>query len=200
MLPSTGTISLDDVAAELGVESRGINLNDSRVRTLANKSVGAISLDDLHGKSAASPGGSVDMTKFYYAYSIHTYYGYADNRWWCGNQTMRHPWENGNLSYKGGFTSTVNPRNNQTPYGIGIYSQEGVQTVYLWFPSAVTTGQVVINIEGQTLSMSRNSKVSNIAYATISEELLAAIVGIDPMRVYYGQLNGPHKPVTFTWA
>lgn len=51
-LPASGAISLSGVNTELGYLSTAqISLNDSAVRTLAGKSSGAISLDDLHGKS-----------------------------------------------------------------------------------------------------------------------------------------------------
>lgn len=46
----TGVISLSDVAAELGVSTSGINLNNTNVRKLAEKLTGAISLNDLKGK------------------------------------------------------------------------------------------------------------------------------------------------------
>lgn len=52
-LPTTGTISLLQVAAELGV-TPPLSLNDSRTRNLAGKPAGNISLNDLRGKSAAS--------------------------------------------------------------------------------------------------------------------------------------------------
>lgn len=52
-LPTTGTISLLQVAAELGV-TPPLSLNDSRTRNLAGKPAGNISLNDLRGKTAAS--------------------------------------------------------------------------------------------------------------------------------------------------
>jgi hypothetical protein len=51
-LPSSGPISMSQVAAELGISATGLSLNDSRVRALAGKPSGAISMNDLHGKSA----------------------------------------------------------------------------------------------------------------------------------------------------
>lgn len=52
-LPSSGTISLDDVNAELGnAAGTQISLNDVDVRTLAGKSSGVVSMSDLYGKSA----------------------------------------------------------------------------------------------------------------------------------------------------
>lgn len=51
-LPASGAISLSDVNTELGYSSTAqISLNDSAVRTLAGVSSGAISLQDLQGKS-----------------------------------------------------------------------------------------------------------------------------------------------------
>lgn len=47
----TGTISMSQVAAELKISQTGINLNDSRVRALAGKPSGTISMNDLRGKS-----------------------------------------------------------------------------------------------------------------------------------------------------
>jgi hypothetical protein len=51
-LPITGSISMSQVAAELGLPTTGINLNSSAVRVLAGKSTGVISMNDLRGKSA----------------------------------------------------------------------------------------------------------------------------------------------------
>ena len=53
-LPSTGPISMAQVASELGIPVTGINLNDSRVRQLAGKPSGTISMADLLGKSGIS--------------------------------------------------------------------------------------------------------------------------------------------------
>lgn len=52
-LPATGNISLGMVGAELGI-AMPLSLGDSRVRTLAGKPSGAISLTDLRGKTAAN--------------------------------------------------------------------------------------------------------------------------------------------------
>lgn len=49
-IPTTGSISLGMVAQELGV-AKPLSLGDSRVRTLAGKASGAISLTDLRGKT-----------------------------------------------------------------------------------------------------------------------------------------------------
>lgn len=52
-LPATGPISMNDVNVELVLSATAqISLNDTIVRTLFNKSSGAISLDDGHVKSA----------------------------------------------------------------------------------------------------------------------------------------------------
>ena len=59
-LPSSGSISLSQVNTELGNSATApISLNDTNVRTLAGKASGAISLNDLLGKSA---GGSITFT------------------------------------------------------------------------------------------------------------------------------------------
>lgn len=50
-LPSTGSISMDQVRAELG-RTGTISLNDGTVRALAGKASGTISMADLRGKSA----------------------------------------------------------------------------------------------------------------------------------------------------
>lgn len=52
-LPTTGNISLGMVGAELGI-AMPLSLGDSRVRTLAGKPSGAISLTDLRGKTATT--------------------------------------------------------------------------------------------------------------------------------------------------
>lgn len=52
----TGTISLSQVNSELGRSpTQSINLNDTAVRSLAGKASGAISMNDLRGKSAVQP-------------------------------------------------------------------------------------------------------------------------------------------------
>lgn len=53
-LPTTGAITLGMVAAELSI-SPPLSLGDNRVRALAGKPAGAITLGDLRGKSAYTP-------------------------------------------------------------------------------------------------------------------------------------------------
>jgi hypothetical protein len=48
----TGAITMADVAAELSLAVTGLNLNDARVRAIAGKPSGTISMNDLRGKSA----------------------------------------------------------------------------------------------------------------------------------------------------
>lgn len=55
-LPSSGTISMYQVATELGISSSNISLNHGSVRALAGKTSGSISMSDLHGKSSFSFG------------------------------------------------------------------------------------------------------------------------------------------------
>lgn len=54
-LPTSGNISMVMVAQELSIGAGGLNLNDSRVRALAGRPSGAISMADLRGKSAYVP-------------------------------------------------------------------------------------------------------------------------------------------------
>lgn len=58
-LPSSGPITMAQVAAELGISASGLSLDDSRVRTLAARPAGAISFADLLGKSWFNPFTSV---------------------------------------------------------------------------------------------------------------------------------------------
>ena len=51
-LPSSGSLSMSQIAAELNISATGLSLNDSRVRQLAGKASGAISFADLRGKSS----------------------------------------------------------------------------------------------------------------------------------------------------
>lgn len=53
-LPTSGPITLGQVAAELGI-ARPLSLGDSRVRSLAGVPSGPISLGQLRGKSASTP-------------------------------------------------------------------------------------------------------------------------------------------------
>ena len=50
-LPASGAITMAQIATELGISQTGLSLNDSRVRTLAGISSGAISFNSLHGKA-----------------------------------------------------------------------------------------------------------------------------------------------------
>lgn len=52
-LPSTGPITLQMIADELGISATGLTLNNSAVRALAGKPSGPISMGDLRGKSAS---------------------------------------------------------------------------------------------------------------------------------------------------
>lgn len=54
MIPLTGPITIGTVAAELSI-SLPLSLGDSRVRALAEKPTGPISLGDVRGKSAYTP-------------------------------------------------------------------------------------------------------------------------------------------------
>lgn len=49
----TGSISMSQVAAELGVSATGLHLGDSRVRALAESLSGSVSMTDLRGKAYA---------------------------------------------------------------------------------------------------------------------------------------------------
>jgi hypothetical protein len=51
----TGTISMSQVAAELGVGAAGLSLNAGNVRTLAGVPSGAVSMNHLRGKSNLAP-------------------------------------------------------------------------------------------------------------------------------------------------
>ena len=50
-LPASGSISIAQVATELGIGATGLSLNDSRVRNLFGKASGIISMSDGRGKS-----------------------------------------------------------------------------------------------------------------------------------------------------
>ena len=52
-LPTSGTLKMSMVAAELGVPLAGLKLGSAAVRALAGKPTGPIKLSDLYGKSAA---------------------------------------------------------------------------------------------------------------------------------------------------
>ena len=49
-LPQSGSISMSQIAAEIGLSKSGMNLNHSEVRKIAFISSGTISMNDLHGK------------------------------------------------------------------------------------------------------------------------------------------------------
>lgn len=55
-LPSTGSLSMSQVAAELGISATGLNLNHGWVRTLAGRPSGGISFSDLRGQSGRIDG------------------------------------------------------------------------------------------------------------------------------------------------
>lgn len=53
-LPSTGSVSISQVATELGISQTGLSLNDARVRALAGVLSGPISFSNLRGKTKLS--------------------------------------------------------------------------------------------------------------------------------------------------
>lgn len=53
-LPATGSISMSQVATELGISQTGLSLNDARVRALAGVLSGPISFSNLRGKTKLS--------------------------------------------------------------------------------------------------------------------------------------------------
>lgn len=53
-LPTSGQITMNQVATELGVANAGINLNQANVRQLAGRASGTIGLNHLHGKGRAT--------------------------------------------------------------------------------------------------------------------------------------------------
>lgn len=54
-LPSSGPITMAQVAAEIGISASGLSLDDSRVRQLAGRPSGSISMSDLLGKAWLLP-------------------------------------------------------------------------------------------------------------------------------------------------
>lgn len=94
-LPSSGTISMSQVAAELGVAATGLSLNDTRVRTLAGVPSGAISMSNLHGKSSfVAPTMGIGYKYIYPSYLGAHIYGYSD----------------GTVSYGGGTYGSLTSR------------------------------------------------------------------------------------------
>jgi hypothetical protein len=74
--PSSGSISIQNIATELSISVNVLSLNDSRVRTLAGVSSGTISMGNLRGKSNytvmsyvvnANIGGNNDVSTYYAA-------------------------------------------------------------------------------------------------------------------------------------
>ena len=55
-LPASGTISMAQIAAELGISAAGLSLGDSRCRALAGVPSGPISFSNFYGKSSFVPG------------------------------------------------------------------------------------------------------------------------------------------------
>lgn len=76
-LPSSGTITMDMVATELGIPNTGLSLNDSRVRALAGIPSGTIGFYNLYGKSSYIP-------MSLYAPDA---YDFTDSRWGPGVAT-----------------------------------------------------------------------------------------------------------------
>ena len=73
-LPSSGAITMAQVATELGVSQTGINLNQSNVRTLAGRPSGTISMSDLRGKA----NGGASLLVGSYNDGFAQYYGYGN--------------------------------------------------------------------------------------------------------------------------
>lgn len=77
-LQASGTITMAQIAAELGISATGLSLNDSRVRTLAARPSGSISMSDFYGKSSSfnftvttsnNGGGLYSMSSFFSTYA-----------------------------------------------------------------------------------------------------------------------------------
>lgn len=69
----TGTITMAQVAGELGLSTSGINLNNSAVRALAGRTSGSISMSHLRGKAATAV---VPITYGYLSHGIKNVYKY----------------------------------------------------------------------------------------------------------------------------
>lgn len=85
----TGTISLSQVNTELGKSSTAtISLNDSAVRSLAGKTSGTISMNDLRGKSASVTASMVvgQASAFYKSCALQAEYGFLkEDAGGCGS-------------------------------------------------------------------------------------------------------------------
>jgi hypothetical protein len=50
-LPATGTLSMSQIATELGLSQTGLSLNHSWIRALAQRPSGSVSYSSLRGQS-----------------------------------------------------------------------------------------------------------------------------------------------------
>ncbi|WP_323894931.1 hypothetical protein [Aeromonas caviae] len=83
-LPASGSISIAQVATELGIGATGLSLNDSRVRNLFGKASGIIRMSDGHGKSNNYVGSFVIGNSGVVSGAYRTN---ASSGWTCGSIT-----------------------------------------------------------------------------------------------------------------
>ena len=90
-LPSSGEISMAQVAAELGISATGLTLDDSRVRALAGVPSGAISMWNLLGKQNFVKLNDLPTNQYNQgnAYLWFQYDGATTNATWLEGQTIK---------------------------------------------------------------------------------------------------------------
>ena len=163
-LPASGTISMSQVNTELGLSATAaISLNDARVRTLAGKPSGQISMGDLRGKSNA--------TWHYHTYIV-TVDGKAANP--VDGSKEQYGYDGSMLGYGRIRTTSGGPRPN------AVYSSTS-NTNRLYVSLSQWVGAATKSVEWPGFYARRETTGNGINFIDINEvfSMLKANIGAD---------------------
>lgn len=147
-LPASGTITLSQADVELGrANNAAINMNESAVRNMAGIASGAISMNNLHGKSAYTPMTVTDTG------SSPSFSSYSSGGTATGNATCAA--SNGSGGYSYAWTITANASN---------CSLSGQSTATLTASHTYSSGQA-------------NTNYTVSAYCTVTDSTGHAVQG-----------------------
>lgn len=162
-LPTSGDISLNDVAIELGRASgAAITLGETEVRSLAGKATGDISLSDLYGKTKAAisyasvSGSGANGSSLYYNYTVKT--GCTTSGAWVSGGSYIVVTKMSNTQYRfycnrQDWTATGTYRVTATPTGGGIsaYVDRAVSVSGMETTSSCFTGDSLVRMADGSL-------------------------------------------------
>ena len=175
-LPSSGAISMAQVATELGISSSGLSLDDSRVRALAGVAHGTISMSNLHGKSSVVKAsvtiakGFAGANNFPHPHVDGDVYGVAINssaRFYAMNWlAVPIPVPHWGIGATFGSISGTSALGNIVGFGCFDYyfyppqdqnPQGGGYTLTLTFASAPANASITVKLGSQTHTLSKSN-------------------------------------------